>query len=346
VNDLHIEELTSLAAAEAFEPEWRQLWERSPDATPFHSPDWLVPWLRHLWGGGRLCLLVARSGGGRAVAAAPFFFWGYGQRPEIIRVSLVGSGISDYLGMLAEPESARAAAAAVWNALGKRACEFHVCDLQELAPACPLLHAPVPEHFHLDEAPSGTCPVLSLPARYEDLVGRLPGKFRTDLRRASNRLRAAGTVEFLRASANDLEQHLSTLFRLHAERWETRRQHGVLSTERLQSFHRDAAGRLQSRGVLRLYSLRLDGLTIAVQYNFLAGRRSYAYLAGFCPEVAKLSPGAVLLAHSIEQAIGEGACEFDFLRKGEAFKYQWGAADRVNRRLLVTRAATRCREVA
>ncbi len=36
------------AALSALEPEWRELWERDPAATPFQSPAWLVPWVRYL----------------------------------------------------------------------------------------------------------------------------------------------------------------------------------------------------------------------------------------------------------------------------------------------------------
>jgi CelD/BcsL family acetyltransferase involved in cellulose biosynthesis len=345
MNGLDLEVLCSVAEVEAFEPEWRTLWQRSPDATPFHSPEWLLAWLRHLWGGGRLRFMVVRRDG-HAVAVAPLFFWGYGQRPEVIRVSLAGSGISDYLGMVSDPSAASAAATAVWEVLASLRPEWHTCDLQELAPASPLLHVPTPDWFDVDDTPCGTCPVLALPARYEELVDRLPGKFRTDLRRACNRLRASGTIEFRRAGEHDLGEHLESLFRLHSARWEARQQHGVLSSDQLQAFHREAASRLLAGGMLRLYSLYLNGCAIAVQYNFAARGRVYAYQAGFEPEFAKLSPGTVLLAHSIEQAIIEGAHEFDFLRKGESFKYCWGAQDRVNRRLLLTHAAPGRREVA
>jgi CelD/BcsL family acetyltransferase involved in cellulose biosynthesis len=66
--------------------------------------------------------------------------------------------------------------------------------------------------------------------------------------------------------------------------------------------------------------------------------RGYAYLSGFDPAWAKLSPGAVLLKHSIAESIAEGLRAFDFLRKPEAFKYLWGAEDVVNSRLVIGQA--------
>ncbi len=36
--------LRSTEELEAFAPAWRRLWCEDPDATPFQSPDWLLPW--------------------------------------------------------------------------------------------------------------------------------------------------------------------------------------------------------------------------------------------------------------------------------------------------------------
>src|SRR3954454_7806777 len=99
---LNVESIDSLQVLEALEPEWRELWQRDAAATPFEGPDWLLPWTRHLWGGGRLRILGVRDGR-ELVALAPLFFWGYGGCPEVIRVSFLGAGITDHLGMLAAP---------------------------------------------------------------------------------------------------------------------------------------------------------------------------------------------------------------------------------------------------
>src|SRR4051794_40011745 len=99
---LEVEDIKSLQALEGLEPQWRALWQQDAAATPFQSPDWLLPWTRHVWRGGRLRILAVRDGGD-LVALAPLFFWGYGSRPEVIRVSFLGAGISDHLGMLAAP---------------------------------------------------------------------------------------------------------------------------------------------------------------------------------------------------------------------------------------------------
>jgi CelD/BcsL family acetyltransferase involved in cellulose biosynthesis len=83
----------------------------------------------------------------------------------------------------------------------------------------------------------------------------------------------------------------------------------------------------------------LEGRILAVDYGFLHARRAYYYLGGFDPEAAKVSPGTLVVAHAIEEAIREGACEFDFLRGQEPYKYKWGAHDRPCFRRVIRREA-------
>ena len=102
----------------------------------------------------------------------------------------------------------------------------------------------------------------------------------------------------------------------------------------LRSFHREATRNFLQTGNLRLCVLRIGNQPAAAIYALTAARTVFCYLSGFSAAAARLSPGAVLLGWLIEQAVVEGFAEVDFLRDGEAYKYLWGARDRVNYRLL------------
>ncbi len=110
-----------------------------------------------------------------------------------------------------------------------------------------------------------------------------------------------------------------------------------MADARVQTFHRQALLGLLAAGFLRLYELRIAGKTVAVYYGFVHRKRAYAYLMGFDPDYAFESPGVALLAHAMEEAIREGACEFHFLRGDEAYKYKWGVENRWNERRIFTR---------
>jgi CelD/BcsL family acetyltransferase involved in cellulose biosynthesis len=341
---LSIQTVDSLAGLRVLEPEWRDLWHRDPAATPFHGPDWLVPWTQYLWGGGRLRVLAVRDGSA-LIAVAPFFLWGYGRHPEIIRVSFLGSGITDHLGITADPARDVEAAQAILDYFGNIPDAWHVCDLQELRPGCPLLRADLPRGLAAQDSPCGVCPVIALPKSWDDLAAGLDAKFRRNLHVAGNRLRH-DQAEFTRVAPHEVEDAVRELIRLHEARWQQRREIGMLATAALHKFHLEAAARLARLGAVRLYTLKVAGETIAVQYNLRRDSRVYAYLSGFDPAHQRNSPGAALLAHSIRCAIEEGATHFDFLRNREEFKYQWGARDRVNRKLIVSHSAAYARDVA
>jgi CelD/BcsL family acetyltransferase involved in cellulose biosynthesis len=320
--------LNDTTAIEALAPEWAQLWDRCPAATGFQHPAWLLPWWRSLWGGGKPWWLALRDGA-RLVGLAPMFVWGHGRRC----VSLAGSGISDYLDFLIEPRHAASATALVLEHMERNRDAWDLCDFQELRAGSPLWAASFPR-LRVREENCGICPVLRLPRSWDEMLSTLPQKFRTDLRRARHRAANAG-ARIVAAAPDNLEALLSDLFRLHAARWKAREETGVMATPALQGFYAAAAAEFFRAGMLRLYAMRLEGAVIAVLYGFAGHGRFYAYLDGFDPEHGRLSPGTVLLSHAVECAISEGLAEFDFLRKGESFKYLWGGKDEVNRRLLI-----------
>src|ERR687888_566153 len=108
-----IEEVITTEALEKLHPEWSALWARCPAATPFQSPEWLIPWWRHI-GEGQLWTLACRSEG-----------------------RLVGLAPTDYLDALFAPGFASAGAAAVLAHLAAACERWDVCDLQQLRPTSP-----------------------------------------------------------------------------------------------------------------------------------------------------------------------------------------------------------------
>src|ERR1700686_2718465 len=87
--------LTTTQQLEAAEREWLELWRELPDATPFQSPMWLLPWWGH-FGSNDLNAIATRDGG-RLRALAPLYV--IREDDESLGLFL-GTGISDYLDIL------------------------------------------------------------------------------------------------------------------------------------------------------------------------------------------------------------------------------------------------------
>jgi CelD/BcsL family acetyltransferase involved in cellulose biosynthesis len=311
----------------ALRPEWLALWRRCPAATPFQSPDWLLPWWRHL-GGGELLAVAVRDGARLVGLAALFLYEDRGTR----RLLPLGIGVSDYHDLLIEEGREADAAAALFAALRQERACWDVLEFEELRPEACALRLACPPGWSDEAAENGCCPALALPAGAAAVRDCVPRAKFEAVKLARNRARRRGDVVVEQAGPASVGGHVEALIRLHAACWDERGGAGVLAEARLQSFHREAAPLLLESGVLRLYALRIDGRIVAAYYGFAQSGRSYAYLTGFDPDYRFESPGTILFAHAIEAALGEGARAFDFLRGREPYKYGWGAADRPNRR--------------
>jgi CelD/BcsL family acetyltransferase involved in cellulose biosynthesis len=106
----------------------------------------------------------------------------------------------------------------------------------------------------------------------------------------------------------------------------------------MQGFFFDVAQVLQAQGWLQLAFVEMDGEKAATLLNFDYGDCILVYNSGYDPaQFRHLSPGIVVTARSIEQAIALGRDKFDFLRGDEVYKYRFGAKDTQVRRLLIAK---------
>jgi CelD/BcsL family acetyltransferase involved in cellulose biosynthesis len=151
-----------------------------------------------------------------------------------------------------------------------------------------------------------------------------------NLRYYRDRAEKTGAMRITRASASNVKDYFDHLVRLHTSRWSARGEPGVLGSENVRSAHREALPALLAAGALRFYALSLDERVIAALYALSDPRQggsTYCYLGSFDPEFESLSPGSAIIAHSIERALAEGSCSFDFLRGRERYKCLWGARE-------------------
>lgn len=340
---VQVEEVVTLEALEALRPEWTDLWERCPSATPFQSPEWLLTWWKHF--GGNMLWVLALRGRGRLVGLAPFFIHYIHERKKR-QVSFIGTDVTDYLDVLLDPDFAAAGAESTLNYLALQRARWDICDLRNIRPDSPLMNVSVPSSLQVRLTSSMVCPVLSLPGTVEEFYSGLPAGYRMRVQRARTLMERAGDMRVEIADEETLPDFLDVLFRLHRAHWIQRNLGDVLSRYDIQAFHWEAAAGLLKRGCLRLYVLRRFDMTIAALYAFAFRNLVYCYLGGIEPEMRVFSPGTVITGYAIEDAIRSGCREFDFLRGNESCKYIWGARERRNRRMLIWQKSRRHGESA
>lgn len=309
------EELKRLA------PEWLALWQRSPNATPFQSPMWLLPWWR-TFGSDELSTIVARDATGAMTALLPLYI--VRDDDESLGMFL-GTGNSDYLDIVGDADPAPLLAE-----LAGRDCQMW--DLQQLRPSSPVLTAPLPDGLQDQVLDHDRCPILPIEGAGDELQNLISTHFRKKIRYYRRALAKIAPVTTECATPATLDALLDALYELHAARWMRRGLPGVLDDDVVQRFHREAARGLLDTGALRMYAIRLGERIAAVFYGFAHAGTVYYYLSGYDPELERLSIGTLIVAHAIEQAVRDGATTFDFLRGAEEYKYAWGATDRMNKR--------------
>jgi CelD/BcsL family acetyltransferase involved in cellulose biosynthesis len=317
----------------ALEPDWWELWRGVDAATPFQSPAWLIPWWER-FGPGDLFVATVRDAG-RLVGLAPFYI-----EDGTRRLLPLGISVSDHLDVLIAPGFETLAGQALVTEIGRAGNLWDEWSLEELAPDALAWGLPAPAGCEDVSAAQSACPVLDFPTDAETIWGFIPAGQRRDRNLARNRAARRGEVRIDPMDA-DAPGFLDILLRLHGARWQSRGEAGVLAHDRVQDFQRAALPRLAAAGLTRCFVLRIAGAAAAAYYGLAHRGRAYAYLTGFDPAFAFESPGVILLAHALEQAFGEGARSFHFLRGPEPYKYAWGASDRWNRRRSFRRTAGR-----
>ena len=309
----------------ALEPEWRALWQRDPDASPFQSPEWLMPWWQ-VFGTGRpivSCIYLDN----RLAGLLPLYLLETGEpAPNTCKLLPFGVGLSDYSDALLDPALPKAAVDDLLEAALRagRNRGATVCDLTDVPCGARLRDAQAPAawqaHWHRDLP----CPVLQIPDKASGVQDAVPPRMGRKLRMNRNRAERLGRMAIDFIPRSNATAALHDLLELNGRHWGQ-------ADAAVKQFHCLAVPRLLDAGQARLGRLRIDGAVAAVCYALADQHdRLMLYMSGFDAAFAAVSPGSLLVAGMIEAAIGEGRREIHFLRGGETYKYSWGARDRYN----------------
>lgn len=317
-------------------PEWNALLSGCSASYPFLRCEFLRAWWEYLGGGewpsGELRIALWKEAGALS-GIAPLFRSAREGEPRLL---LIGSTeISDYLDVMAPSDRLPAFCSDLLDALASLpASEFGALDLfnlQASSPTIPILEAEVARRgWALEREPLQVCPVVNLPASWEDYLGSLDKKTRHEIRRKMRH--AEGSEERMEIKIRGSEG-MDDFFRLMA----CDKEKAAFLTPAMREQFQAIASAAQEAEMLELAFLEMGGRKIAAYFNFAFGNRIWVYNSGMDPQFAAASPGWVLLAMLIRRAIEQGCQAFDFMRGDEPYKFQWGGVGEPILRLLIRR---------
>jgi CelD/BcsL family acetyltransferase involved in cellulose biosynthesis len=319
---------TTLAA------EWNDLLRDSTADTPFLTHAWQSTWWDCLCEGELFVMTVRDSGA--LIGLAPLFVVSQpfkdGEPPRRLLRIIGGTDASDYLDLIARRGREREVFDALLDALAQ-SDQWDVLDLYNIPEASAtrsILRSSVSERrWKMTDEMQVVCPVIQLPISFDDYVASLDKKDRHELRRKLRRAEATEGLAWCDITANDREHDLDEAAEAFIDlMMKSRADKSGFMTDRMRRFFHQMIHATHAGGFLHLSFLEVNGVKAATYLCFDYGSRRMVFNSGLeTTDFQSLSAGIVLAAKLIEQSIGLGHTEFDFLRGNEEYKYRLGARD-------------------
>jgi CelD/BcsL family acetyltransferase involved in cellulose biosynthesis len=300
---------------------WNHLVERSRLPAAFSTWQFQTIWHR-TFTDGTLHLFAAQDGAGDWVGLLPLY---EADTPDGPALRLVGGiDVADYLDLIAPAGREEE----VWKALlpAVAASRWRRLDLRPVPGASPTA-ALVPGlaaagGLACRVEVEDRCPLIELPDSWDTYLGGLSGKDRHELRRKLRRAEtAAPHVEVARTPAA-MAALMDGFLALHRK---SKVGKARFMDQRMEAFFRELGTALAGAGFAALWMLWLEGRPVAAVFCLEHAGTIGLYNSGFDPEARGLSPGVVLIARTIQDAISRGFRRYDFLRGEEPYKYGFGA---------------------
>ncbi len=305
--------IVDLASLERLESEWDEL--AVACALPLMTPGLMVSWWRYLAPAAAEPRTVAVREDGKLIGIAPFYV--APRKRQRIDYRLPGIELGTRLSPLAVPGREGDVARLVGETLLDARPRPDVLALEGHAVGSPWPLAlrsnwpgamrPIVRQYLVHGAPT-----ISLrEASYEEWLAGKSSNFRSQMRRATRQLVAAGGLARI-STRETLDSDIDAFVRLHSARWEgLGRSNIVAIADRLPKMLRDLAATQIDSGRFRLWMLDVDGEAISAQL-FLAAGGEVAYVnGGWDEQFARLKPAMLGILYAIEDAFARDENRID-----------------------------------
>lgn len=306
--------------------EWNPLVRRSHANRIFSTWEWNWHWW-NAYSPGELAIITIRDEVGHLIGLAPWFIEENGDQRLVATIGC--DEVSDYLDIIiarGAEEPVLSALTSYLSDVGMDANCFYFCNMPADSPArrlWPALLGAAGFSTHIEQ--QEVCPRISLPSSWEEYLFQISKKQRHELRRKIRRLEAvAETVSWHSVTKETtLDQELPRFFDLMAQSDPAKAEFVADPANR--SFFQSISHSAAQNGWLQLNFLAINGDYCAAYFNFRYENELLVYNSGLSAgRHAAHSPGIVLLAYLIQDAIEKGLHTIDFLRGNETYKFRMG----------------------
>ena len=332
------EEFESLAGV------WHELIQDvGGDNSIYLTHEWLSTWWSHFGEGKKLNILLIEKQG-QVIGIVPLMRTEY--RIGLLRVralETIGSEYCNYVGLV-RSENGKEAITTLIAYLEDELVENRLVLLLDLVPEDSKVLALLQSGSHLlsenlavQERVTTLAPYVALPATWDEYYHSLRRKLRQKLRRASQSLQEAHSVQFQECNKDNLGHMLSEFFDLHQKRWSFVNTGRWFSDPRMRAFYEDIATQFIKKGWLHFSSLNIDGRMANAEYGYVYNHKFYAVTTARDTRYSEYSIGHLHDKFLIEEMIGRQLKEFDYSRGDEPYKFYWAKSARKYIQVLIIR---------
>ncbi|MDB5334247.1 MAG: polysaccharide deacetylase [Phycisphaerales bacterium] len=345
------------------EPEWEELFARSPAASAPLRFSWLREWWR-VYGTaygdqGRGLRIIAVRRANALIGVLPLYEGIVKSGPVTWRrLAFLSTGEAEFeetcpetLDLLHAPGEQTSCLDAIRDVLDSDALRWEELDLRDVCANSPLLHwaQDLGHDCRTTIEQRGACAIADISGGLDAYLARLSANSRQHSRRLLRGAQRAAAMMELATTADETAEYFEQLIQLHQRRWMQAGKPGCFAAPRFTEFHRALVFEGVPHGRVVLGRLTVGGESLAVIYGFVTGKKFDFYQSGVLldgPEAARAggacpiaSPGIVAFLLLMERLAERGIEQFDFLKAdGESsYKHRLATRHRPLCRLVATR---------
>jgi CelD/BcsL family acetyltransferase involved in cellulose biosynthesis len=297
---------------------WQQIYEKSRHKLLFSSPGWSRLWWDHFGAGSRL-YLASIVDNGETIGIAPL-------RIDGSTLKFIGSdNVCDFLDfVIAEGREQVFFETLLDHLKGNGLASLELSTL--LPDSATLQYLPAisqKKGLSLSSAQIDVTVDMVLPQDIPAYLNSLSGKQRHEILRKERRLNEEGDINYY-ISQDAAAEKIDVFLRFFRE---SREDKNRFLTDDVEAYFRALVALAEKEGMLRLGTLELNSVPVAVTLCFAYQNDIYLYNSGYNPDYRWLSVGVLSKYLCIRKCIESGIRRFDFLKGNEKYKFYLGGKE-------------------
>ena len=315
--DIYLGEISSVKEFVRIREDWKKLFLKSNDTTPFQSWEWNYAMINELSSSEKIKIIAGYNKKNEIIGLAPFKLT-CKKFPRIKILEFIGSGKSDYLDFIVNEEYRYTFTKALFDFL-KKSKDWTILNLVSLREETKNL---IERYLPVEISQQEVCPITYLPGSLDEYEKEVHKRELDSIKRQLRKLLPKNRLTYMASgSSENLTDNVNSFIELHQKRHKSKGELGKFCTKASKKSFHDMSKLMCEAGMLRIEILKIDSVLASINFILVLNNKKYNYLSGMNPAFSNFKPGKLLIYYMMEDAIKKGYKVFDFLQGAEDYKY-------------------------